>query len=578
MKSLFSALFKTSTKNHDLLGAKRLEAQAKKRLTPFDWAILGIFGAIMALGAGMMFVQASVALSVEVPAKGGTHIEGVIGSPRFINPLLATSETDRDLTELVFSGLLKAEPDGSLSPDLAESYEVSPDRFSYTFTLREGNTFHDGTPVTAEDVVFTVTAAKNPEIKSPRRANWEGVEVIALDERTVVFTLQAPFALFLENTTMGILPKHLWEFVRPEEFPFSEFNTSPVGSGPFKVDSIKKNSSGVPTEYKLKAYERSAHAPFIRTFVFRFYPNQEELSGALSNGSVDAAHSLIPESAARDQTHEAVFGRVFGVFFNQNQKQLFTDIEVRQALDLSLDKNLVVSTILSGYGTPLSGPLPPTDVSETPLRETPGASIDAAREILEEAGWQRDEETGIYTKESDESIERLSFSLATGNAPELKAAAEIVAENWRALGVEVELQFFDTNDLNLEVIRPRKYDALLFGLVVGREVDLFAFFHSSQRNDPGLNIALYANIVTDALLEEAREEEDPIARREKAAEAAEEIVNDAAAVFLYAPHFLYLTEAELKGVQLGTISTPSDRFFGVEDWYLRTEGLWPLFR
>lgn len=576
MKSFFSVLFRTSTKKHDPLGASRIEEKAKKRFAPSDWVVVGFFAILMTAGAAIMFVQASLALTVEVPAKGGTHIEGVIGNPRFINPLLATSETDRDLTELVFSGLLKAEPDGTLTADLAESYDVTPDGLSYTFTLRDNATFHNGNRVTAKDVVFTITAAKNPEIKSPRRANWEGVEVIALDEKTVVFTLNAPFALFLENATMGILPKSLWENVRAEEFPFSELNTNPIGAGPFKINSIKKNSSGVPTEYRLNAYADAAHPPFIKNFVFRFFPNQEELSQALASGSVDAAHSLVPEESSSSQAHEAVFGRVFGVFFNQNQKQLFTDIEVRQALDLALDKNAIVGTILSGYGTPLSGPLPPTSVSSI-HRDSSGASIEAAREVLETAGWELGED-GVYAKESDESVERLRFSLATGNAPELRAAAEAVAESWRALGAEVELQFFDTNDLNLEVIRPRKYDALLFGLVVGREVDLFAFWHASQRNDPGLNIALYANIVTDALLEEAREEDNPVARREKAEEAAEEITNDVAAVFLYAPHFLYLTEGELQGVQLGTISTPSDRFFGVEDWYLKTEALWPLFR
>jgi len=533
----------------------------------------------MIAGALLLFIQASVAVSVDVPTKGGTHVEGVIGTPRFINPLLATSETDRDLTELVFGGLLKVEPNGALSPNLADHYEISADKLSYTFTLKEDITFHDGKPITAEDVVFTVQAAKNPEIKSPRRANWEGVEVIALDERTVVFNLKAPYALFLENATVGILPKHLWEFVRPEEFPFSELNTRPIGAGPFKVDSIKKNNSGVPIEYRLRAYEQAPHAPFIHTFIFRFFPNQDALSQAVENGSIDAAHSLIPKKNPAIQTHEAVFGRVFGVFFNQNQNQLFADKEVRKALDASLDKEAIVSTILSGYGTPLSGPLPPSDVDSTSLPENDQtATLENARTILKNDGWEIDSETGKYIKETKESTQHLSFSLATGNVPELKQAAELVAERWRELGAEVELQLFDANDLNLEVIRPRKYDALLFGLVVGRELDLFAFWHASQRNDPGLNIALYANIVTDSLLEEARSEENPLLRREKAAEAAEEITKDVAAVFLYAPHFLYLTEDTLKGVRLGTISTPSDRFYGVENWYLKTESLWPLFQ
>jgi len=578
MKSFLSFLSKVSNKKR-FLGTERLESYLKKQTSPFDRVLLGIFALVMISGALTLFISASLAVSLEVPAKGGTHIEGVIGTPRFINPLLATSETDSDLTELVFGGLLKAHSDGTLSPNLAESVEVSPDKLSYTFTLRSDITFHDGKPVTAEDVVFTIQAAKNPEIKSPRRANWEGVEVVAIDERTVLFTLKAPYALFLENATMGILPKHVWQFVRPEEFPFSELNLDPIGTGSFRVDSIKKNSSGVPTEYRLRAYDKAPSPAFIQTFVFRFFVNQDTLAQALQNGTVDAAHSLIPQSASNSQTHEAVFGRVFGVFFNQNQNQIFSNKVVRRALDASLDKKAIVDTILSGYGTPLSGPLPPTGV-ELSLETESGekASLDEARAILESDGWKRDEESGTYTKKTKGGTESLSFSLATGNVPELKQAAELVASRWRELGAQVELQFFDTNDLNLEIIRPRKYDALLFGLVVGRELDLFAFWHASQRNDPGLNIALYANIVTDSLLEEAREEEDPILRREKAAEAAEEITKDVAAVFLYAPHFLYITEDELKGVHLGTISTPSDRFFGVEDWYLKTESLWPLFK
>lgn len=579
MKPFLSFLSNVSTKKRSLSAFERIERAAKRHLSPSDWVMTGFFALLIGIGSFLLFAQASVALSVDVPAKGGTHTEGVVGTPRFINPLLATSETDNDLSELVFGGLLKAEPDGTLSPNLAERYEVSPDQLTYTFTLRKDITFDDGQPITASDVVFTIQAAKNPEIKSPRRANWDGVSATAIDEQTVVFTLGAPYALFLENTTMGILPKHIWGNIPAEEFPFSEYNTKPVGEGPFKVDSVKKNSSGVPTEYRLKANERAPYPPFIQTFIFRFYSNQDALGQALANGEIDAAHSLVPEANDKNiEIHEAVFGRVFGVFFNQNQNQLFAGKAVREALNASIDKNALVSTILSGYGTPLTGPLPPSDVA--PLTEnanTPAFSLDAARAILENDGWKQGDD-GVYTKKTKNATERLSFSLATGNAPELHEAAQAVAESWKNLGVEVTVQFFDTNDLNLEVIRPRKYDALLFGLVVGRELDLFPFWHASQRNDPGLNIAMYANIVTDSLLEEARKEEDPALRRKKAAEAAEEIEKDAAATFLYAPHFLYLTEKELKGVNLGTISTPSDRFYGVENWYLKTEGLWPLFR
>lgn len=552
------------------------EEKIGRVLTPSDYLVGGLLFAIMAFGAGITLTEASIALSEEVPMHAGTYREGVVGTPRFINPLLATSETDRDVTALVYGGLMKQEPDGSVSPYLAERYEISEDGLQYTFYLRENMFFHDGTPITAEDVVYTVQTAKNPEIKSPRRANWEGVEVVAVDPKTVIFSLRAPYALFIENTVIGILPKHLWSNIPLEGFAFSDLNTAPVGSGMFRISSIKKNQSGIPSEYVLTAFDDSPKKPYIQTFVFKFYPNHTSLVQAFQNGDIDGGYSLILEKESNAVFQEAVFARVFGVFFNQNQQELFADAVVREALDRAIDKKRIIDTVLSGYGSPLSGPLPP---DRAPLREsseTPVHSLEEARGILEKAGWVRGDD-GVYTKTVKKETMRLQFSLTTANAPELRLAAELVGEMWKELGAEVSLQFFEQNDLNVDVLRPRKYDALLFGLVVGRELDLFAFWHSTQRNDPGLNIGLYANIETDRYLEEARNELDIETRREKARLAASDIAEETAAVFLYAPHFTYAHTPALRGVELYSLSAPSDRFAGIERWFVRTERVWPIF-
>ncbi len=568
-----------------MLGKKRavpvlnnVETRVMKTMTPGDWLMGGFWALVMTAGVFIMVAEASVVLSVEQPLFGGTHREGLVGTPRFINPLLATSETDRDFTALVYGGLMKQTPEGIPAPYLAERYEVSEDGLQYTFYLKEDIFFHDGMPITAEDVVYTIQTAKNPEIKSPRRANWEGVDVIATDTRTVVFTLRAPYGLFIENTTMGILPKHVWSPLTAEELPFSEQNTNPVGSGMYEIASIKKNASGIPTEYTLTASGNGANRPFIKHFVFVLFNNTEALQSALENGDISGAHSVVGEARASTVIEEAIFARVFGVFFNQNQQELFADATVRRALNQAIDKKEIVAKILGGYGSALSGPLPPDRVQrEGDTSESAEVTVLEAQALLEADGWTRGED-GIYQKTVNKrEVRRLEFSLATANAPELKQAAELVAESWRALGAEVTLQPFDQNDLNLEVIRPRKYDALLFGLVVGRELDLFAFWHSSQRNDPGLNIALYASITTDKLLEDARNELNPQTRREYALKASEEIAKDDAALFLYAPHFVYAHEKRLRGVSLRTVATPSDRFAGVENWYLETERVWPLF-
>ncbi len=575
--ALFSALVHALKRHRALPHLEAIKARVAF-FRPFDWFVVSSLAVVMVLSVATMLAGVSLALTTKVPANGGSYSEGVVGSPRFINPLLAISETDQDLTKLVFSGLLKRNPDGSVVPDLASGYEISEDRTTYTVTLKEEARFQDGTPVTADDVVFTVRAAQNPEIKSPRRADWEGVLVETSDPYTITFTLSEPYAPFLQNLTLGILPKHLWGEVTPEEFPFTTLNAKPIGSGPYKVEGVRESNSGIPVEYRLKAWG-GVRTPYIESFVMRFYSNEDALQSAFTRNEIDAVHSVNPRTIPGDhKAYEGVFGRIFGVFFNQNQNALFADSVVREALDVAVDKKNIVDTVLGGYGSVIDGPLPPETTSSPSLGEEDGAA--RARQLLADNGWEAGQD-GILektsTKGGKKETKRLSFSLSTSNAPELKQAAEATAEGWRAIGAEVDLKFFEQNDLTVEVIRPRKYDALLFGEVVGREPDLFAFWHSSQRNDPGLNIALYANTDTDAKLSDARTEIDQSLRKKHTKEAADEIREEVAAVFLYAPHFVYVAPTSVSGVIFGTVAVPSDRFDAVDQWYLKTEQVWPLF-
>ncbi len=548
------------------------------RALPFsasDWMVLGFFAAVIAAALVWLLAAASLAFSIEVPARGGEYHEGIVGTPRFINPVLAVSDADRDLTSLIFSGLLRQRPDGTLVPDIAESYVISDDKRTYTFTMRDA-LFHDGTSVSAEDVAFTVLLAQNPLIKSPKRANWEGVTVTVIDSRTVSFTLKEPYAPFLANATLGILPKHLWQSVNPEEFPFSKLNIEPVGQGPFSVERLYSSEAGIPEEMLLSAWLRGHATPYLSRMRFTFFNDSDELIAAAKKDQSLAVHSVPPDLALGRKVNEAVLGRVFGVFFNQNSNDLFADRTVREALNASLDKQKIVDTLIGGYGSPIEGPLPPKSIGEALKKEDVDQRQLRAASMLTDAGWAKGED-GVFVKKLKSGSKRLSFTLTTSNAPELKALAEAVRGSWVELGAEVSVQFFDQNDLQQDVIRPRKYDALLFGEVIGRDLDLFAFWHSSQRNDPGLNIALYANISVDKALTDARGIDDIATRREKAEEAASIIEDEVAAVFLYSPHFLYLTPQKVSGIELGTIATPADRFANSTEWYLATERVWPVF-
>lgn len=234
---------------------------------------------------------------------------------------------------------------------------------------------------------------------------------------------------------------------------------------------------------------------------------------------------------------------------------------------------MIISTLIDGYGSPLSGPLPPTSLST----ETKASTVEEAARILERAGWKKGTD-GVWARTEKKVVTRLAFTVRTGNADELRTAAELVTGAWRTFGADVTLELFDAQDLSDDVIRPRKYDALLFGQVVGTDADLFAFWDSSQRNDPGLNIALYTSTKVDGLLRDARRATDASERSRLTREAATVITDETAAVFLYSPHFVFGTPPQLRGVTLGNIVTPADRFLSVDTWYVTTERVWPLFK
>lgn len=556
---------------------------------PSERLLLYVFTVVLGFSSLVLLAGANAAVSVTVPSEGGSLIEGEIGPARFVNPLLTLSQADLDLTTLVFSGLTRSLPDGTVVPDLADRYEISPDGLTYTFTLRDGVEFHDGTPVTSADVLFTITKAQDPEIKSVHRADWEGVVVSTPDPKTVVFKLPRAYAPFLHNTTMGILPEHLWKDVTAEEFPFSPLNTNPVGTGPYEVRKVSTDSTGAVSRYELVPFSGFALGkPYIRRITFVFFPNEAEMIKGFEQGRVNAVAGIAPERLGSiTRTDSSVLTvalpRTFGVFFNQSHSPVFTDAAARKALDASIDKEALVANVLHGYGVPLEGPILPELIGGTTATGThetaasaqayTDASIADARGILEKGGWAFDETAGVWKKGG----QQLSFTLATADTPELKATADAVAAAWRALGASVAVQVYSVSELNTNVIRPRQYDAILFGEIVGRELDLFAFWHSSQRNDPGLNLALYANSRADAILTEGRATTDDDERSALYRQFDTIIRSDMPAVFLYAPEFIYIVPEGLKGVSLASLTTPGERFLDVYRWYADTERVWGFF-
>src|SRR3989344_616724 len=570
MQENLARLLEVAKRPRAFMSVVRLEEHLK-RLSAGDRFIAALLGAFLIVSALSGLYALERSLLVEVPAQGGTLQEGVVGSPRFVSPLLALSDADRDLVALTYSGLMGIGMDGTLTPVLAERYEIAEDGKTYTFVLRENLTFSDGTPLSAEDVVFTVEKAQDPALKSPERANWDGIRVEALDARTVRFTLSKSYAPFLENTTLGIPPARLWRNVSAEEFPFSALQSEPVGAGPFAVSYVSRNTSGIIEEYVLSALDTYALGrPYLDEIRFRFFSQESDLAKALKTGAIESAYGIPDEHAL-----SAPYSRVFGVFWNSNENPVFARPEGRKALSLAIDRNGIARDELGGVATAIMGPMPPGGgYTVVPPESTP-ERIRSAKETLEKVGWTYNAEERLWKHVKDTLM--LSITLKTSNVPELKAVATRIRDDWQLFGVPVSIELYEPGDLNQNVIRPRAYSALLFGMVVGRDRDLFAFWHSSQRNDPGLNIALYANRSIDALIEKARGENDAIARERDLAEIEEAIAADYPSAFTHAPDFLYTMPENVRGISLSQIAAPSDRFAAVASWYRRTELVWPFF-
>ena len=521
-----------------------------------------------------------------VPTSGGTLVEGIVGIPRFVNPTLAITRADQDTVALVYSGLMKIDENGNLVEDLAENISLSEDGLTYSITLKQDRNFHDGNPVSAEDIAYTIELIKNPDLKSPLRGNWDDVTVEVISHNELAITILEPYSPFIENFTIGILPKHIWSNLPIEQFPFSQYNTEPIGSGPFTIDTVHRDKSGLINGYTLKPAENIGEQPNLSAIELLFFQNKESLTTALSEGEITSTIFLPTEKVAEldeedFQITTQPLPRVFGIFFNQNKSPALRDEDVRKALNIAIDRDRIITEALGGYGVPTTKPIlndyRAIELKDTEENTNSTSSEVTAKDVLIAGGWEQND-TGLWEKEIDKSTETLSLTIRTNNTPLFDITTNIIAENWREIGVEVQIEQYEQTGLVQSVIRTRDFQALLFGLDINRMQDLYPFWHSSQKDDPGLNISQYTNVSVDELLEEARVTEDGEERQKLLNEISDIITKETPAIFLFAPSVNYVVDKDIKITPMNTLGKPSDRFMNIARWHAKTETVWPIFQ
>lgn len=516
---------------------------------------------------------------------GGEYTEGLVGSPHFLNPLLAQyNAVDQDMSSLIFSGLLKYNENLELVPDIASSYEVDGEEKLYTFHLRKDVAWHEPKGIelekkylNADDIIFTIQSIQDPNFKSPLFISFKDVGVEKIDDYTVRFILNEPYTPFFGLLTTGILPQELWQDVPPMSANLAELNQKPVGTGPFQFQSLVKDKLGRIKSYNLVRNKNYYNQPpYLQKITFKFFSDTDQAFTALQNAEIEGLsyfslqtkNKLYNEKSL--EQHSLLLPQYTAVFFNQSKNELLKKLKFRQALAQAVNRSQIIDEVLDGSGQVVETPILPGLIGYNPDLKKLEYDPLSAQKLLDELEWLKDEETN-FRKKGDQDV---AVTLTTLDLPERIKTAEIIKEYWEAIGVKTEIIASSAQNIQAEVIKERNYEALLHGQMVGADPDPFAFWHSSQTEDPGRNLAIFSNTDADKLIEEARQTTDLVIRKEKYQKFQDVIAEDLPAIFLYDPYYSYLLPKKIKGFDLDKVYYPSDRFTNIEKWYIKEKFSW----
>lgn len=547
------------------------------KLEPIRRFLFGWLGLLILLIIGLVIQNLSLSGYYQTlrPVPGGIYTEGVRGRFTNANPMYATSDADTTVSRLIFSGLFTYDQVGRLVGDLASGYSVDAHGTTYTVRLKPHLTWQDGQPLTSDDVVFTYEMIQNPDAQSPLQNSWRGITITAPDARTVVFKLPDGLAAFRYNLTNGIVPKHLLAGVPPSDMRSADFNTvHPVGAGPFAWQAVQVSGNGDPD----KAGEQVALTPFtgyhggapkLQKFVVQVFATEPELEKAFVGGRLTAAEGLnqVPNALKHNRSvvrHDLPLRAANMVFFKTSSGVL-ADRQVRLALVRAADVPRII-TGLDYTTTAVREPLLPGQPGYDPALAQPGYNLDAAKKLLDADGWQPDKD-GVRHKDN----QPLSFTLSAADNPESRFVTRELQRDWRAAGATVRVQLQSGGDFQ-STLAYHSYDAILYGISIGPDPDVFVYWDSSQadvRAANRLNLSEWKNSNADAALEAGRTRLDPVLRAIKYKPFLQAWQQDAPALGLYQPRLLYLTRGQIAGLNEHGLNTATDRLDNVANWEIR---------
>lgn len=509
---------------------------------------------------------------------GGIFSEGIVGSYSNANPIYASGSVDSAVSKLVFAGLFRYDSNGTLMPDLAKDIEVDLAETTYTVTLKDNLYWHDGQRLTAKDVAFTYNTVKQPEAESYLSPGWQGINVEAIDDKTVVFKLDNALSPFPHSLTTGIIPEHILKDVPLNKLRSSDFNTTQlIGSGPFKLNSVEldnTNSSEIKQQQVgLLAFDKYHRGqPKLNRYVIKTYQDQSALEKGFNNKKIQAIGGLskVPDNVIQDtknDIYKAPLSAQTMVFF-KNSSGVLKNSKVRQALVLGADRKKVISAV----GEPLK-------INDSPLLSLQTgydkkfvqntSNQQKSKAILDKDGWKFDPISGIRTK----AKKTLEFRLFAESSDENRAVTQALSEQWKAIGVNLIVELQSQEELTA-TLSSHNYDALLYTISTGADPDVFAYWHSSQadiRSSRRLNFSEYISKTADVALTGGRSRSDPAIRAVKYQPFLKAWLADNPALALYQPNYTFVVRSPFSGFNTKNLISPTDRYADVESWMIRQE-------
>ncbi len=542
------------------------------------WQILVVVVTLILVGVLLLTQQPVLPTLSTQPTSGGIYTEALVGSMSRLNPALDwENAADRDVDRLLYCGLIRFDAKGFPRPDAAASWGVSQDGKIYNVSIRPEAVWHDGEPVTSDDILFTIELIKSDASFYPQdiKALWNEVEIKALDSKTVQFRLPESFAPFLDYLSFGILPKHLLGSLSPEQIANADFNLHPVGCGPYQFDHLIVEDGQI-SGVVLTAFDKYfGKQPYIPQVVFRYVPSSKAGYEAYRQGEVLGISQITPDvlQDALAEPHLSLYTsrlpELSLIFLNLDNGEVafFQEKAIRQALTIGLNRQRMIDVLLAGQAIPADSPILPGSWAYYDGIQHLDYDPDEAIAILKQEGYFLPAEGNIREKDGTP----LAFTLLYPDDELHQSLAELAKENWEKIGVGVTLQAMPYDKLLYDALTPRQYQAALvdLNLMHTPDPDPYPFWHQAEATG-GQNYAQWDNRAASEYLEQARITAD-IAERTRLYRNFQVIfAEELPAIPLFYPTYTFGVDSQVRGVQGAPLYDTSDRLANIASWYLVT--------